>query len=241
VLSVLWDNVTAANSAIGWDVADSKLTLAPFLTPPALNGSLSIIPTASPITITFALSLSSTYSSTLLTQRVPITQLLANIVGLSGLLAFFGMAFGSFEGYCARKKGGVGTHKHLPLTSSISSGGDGGASALGGSPMEEAAVFTVDNLMRVGSPALSQRETGHAEGSLAGELQALRKVVEEGQAALWRKVGALEAAACPLEAPRAAVVAVVWQRHSDTSGDVWFTNSAGETAWELPSGAVLQQ
>jgi len=230
VLSVLWDNVTAANSAIGWYLADSKLTPAPFLTPPALNGSLSIIPTASPVTVTFVLSLSSTYSSTLLTQRVPITQLLANIVGLSGLLAFFGMAFGSFEGYCARKKGGVGTHKHLPLTSSISSGGDGGASALGGSPMEEAAVFTVDNPMRVGSPALSQRETGHAEGSLAGELQALRREMEALKAAVW-----------PLEAPRAAVAPVVWQRHSDTSGDVWFTSSAGEMAWELPSGAVLQQ
>jgi hypothetical protein len=126
VLSVLWDNVTAANSAIGWYLADSKLTLAPFLIPPALNGSLSIIPTASPVTVTFALSLSSTYSSTLLTQRVPITQLLANIVGLSGLLAFFGMAFGSFEGYCARKKGGVGAHKNLPLSSSAGSGGDYG-------------------------------------------------------------------------------------------------------------------
>ena len=95
--------------------------------------------------------------------------------------------------------------------------------------MEEAAVFTVDNPMRVGSPALSQRETGHAEGSLAGELQALRREMEALKAAVW-----------PLEAPRAVVAAVVWQRHSDTSGDVWFTSSAGETAWELPSGAVLQ-
>ena len=107
VLSVLWDNVTAANtnSAMGWYLADSKLTLAPLLTPPALNGSLSIIPTASSVTVTIALSLSSTYSATLLTQRVPITQLLANIVGLSGLLSFFGMSFGWFEAACTRKRG----------------------------------------------------------------------------------------------------------------------------------------
>ena len=62
-----------------------------------------------------------------------------------------------------------------------------------------------------------------------GELQALRREVE-----------ALKAAAWPLEAPRAAVAAAVWQRLSDTSGDVWYTSSAGETVWELPSGAVLQ-
>ncbi len=243
VLSVLWDNITAANSAIGWYLADSKLTLAPFFTPPGLNGSLSIIPTASSVTVTFALSLSSTYSSTLLTQRVPITQLLANIVGLSGLLTFFGMAFGSFEGYCARKKGGVGAHKHLPLSSKIGSIGDGGGSAPGGSPMEASSLLAVDNPLRVGSPALFQRETGLAEDSLRGELQALRKVVEVGaqrEAALWRKVDALEAAAWPLEAPRAAVAAVVWQRLSDDSGDVWYTSSAGETAWELPTGAILQ-
>jgi len=30
----------------------------------------------------------------------------------------------------------------------------------------------------------------------------------------------------------------VWQRHSD-GGDVWFTSSAGHTAWELPPGAAL--
>ena len=50
----------------------------------------------------------------------------------------------------------------------------------------------------------------------------------------------LNVAAPPIPKP-AAVAAVVWQRHSDTSGDVWYTSSAGETAWELPSGAVLQQ
>ena len=170
VLSVLWDNVTTANSAIGWDVADSKLSLAPFLSPPGLNGSLSIIPTASPVTVTFALSLSSTYSSTLLTQRVPITQLLANIVGLSGLLAFFGMAFGSFEGNCVRKRAGVGAHRHLPLSSAE-------GSALGGMPNP-----SLQNI--VSNPLVRQR-------SSVASLIPLKADVTHAQ--LLARVAALEA------------------------------------------------
>ena len=239
VLSVLWDNVTASNSAIGWDVADSKLTLAPFLTPPALNGSLSIIPTASSVTVTFALPLSSTYSSTLLTQRVPITQLLANIVGLSGLLAFFGMAFGLFEGYCARKRGAVEPHKPPLLRSSTGSGGDGGGSALGGSPVEANSVVAVNNPLQAASPTLPQRLTHHSECSLAGELQVLRREVEALKAAVSPREPP-RAAVLLLEAPRAAVAAVVWQRHSDAGGEMWYTSSAGETAWELPPGATLE-
>jgi hypothetical protein len=194
-----------------------------------MASAVAVAPLAAAVNVTLLLPLSATYVTRLLTERVPWTQLVANIVGLSGLLAFFGMAFGSFEGYCARKKGGVGAHKHLPLSSSAGCGGDGGGSALVGSPIEASSVLAVDNPLRVGSSSPYQRQPGHAEGSLAGELQALR-----------RKVEALEAAVGPLEAPRAAVAAVIWQRHSDTSGDVWFTSSAGETAWELPSGAVLQ-
>ena len=33
---------------------------------------------------------------------------------------------------------------------------------------------------------------------------------------------------------------VVWQRHSDEA-DVWYVSSEGETAWDLPAGAVLRQ
>jgi serine/threonine-protein kinase len=237
VLSVLWDNTTAFDSAIGWYLADSKLILAPFLTPSALNGSLSVIPTASFVTVTFALSLSSTYSSTLLTQRVPITQLLANIVGLSGLLAFFGMAFGSFEGFCSRKRGAVGgANNHLPLSSSA------GISAQGGYPVEANAVLAVENPLWVGSPVA--RETENAECTLAGELKTLRKLVEAGaqrEAALWREMEAIKKEILPQEAPAAAAAAaVMWRRRSDSSGYAWFTSSAGDAAWELPPGASLQ-
>jgi sugar lactone lactonase YvrE len=211
VLSVLWDNVTAANSAIGWYLADSKLTLAPPLLPPAINGSLSILPTASPVTVTFALALSSTYSSTLLTQRVPITQLLANIVGLSGLLAIFGTAFGSFELYCARKSRAGGS-KRTPLRSS-NDGTEG--ENVEAAPQHEAEVFAVENILRQGS--LTQR---------AGSTNALKHGLGAGA---QRVVSA--------EGPAADVV---WQRMSDSSGDVWFTSSAGDTAWVLPPGARLE-
>ena len=208
VLSVLWDNVTAANSAIGWYLADSKLTLAPPLLPPAINGSLSILPTASPVTVTFALALSTTYSSTLLTQRVPITQLLANIVGLSGLLALFGTAFGSFEVYCARSR--AGGSKRAPLRSS-NDGTEGGN--VEAAPQHEAEVFAVENMLRQGS--LTQR--AGSTNALRHGLGAQRVVSAEGPAAN-----------------------VVWQRMSDSSGDVWFTSSAGDTAWVLPPGARLE-
>jgi hypothetical protein len=39
-------------------------------------------------------------------------------------------------------------------------------------------------------------------------------------------------------AAAAGVAAPVWQRHSD-GADVWYTSSAGDTAWELPLGAAL--
>jgi len=118
VLSVLWDNVTQSRSTRGWYLADSDLTVSPPLTPPLLNGGLSLIPAASPVTVTFALSMSSTFSSTLLTQRIPIAQLLANIVGLSGILAFFGHFFGAFESWTPKKRKKTGGRNPLTLAES---------------------------------------------------------------------------------------------------------------------------
>ena len=206
--------VTAANSAIGWYLADSKLTPAPPFIPPAVNDSLSILPTASSVTVTFALALSTTYSSTLLTQRVPITQLLANIVGLSGLLTIFGIAFGSFEGYCSRRAG----KKRTPLRSS--NGGTEGGSAEA-APQLEAAEFAVDNLLRQSPP--TQRAAN-----------AVAVMREQGGGA---QRGALMPRAVSANCPAAQAV---WRRQNDASGDVWFINSAGETAWELPPGARLE-
>jgi hypothetical protein len=56
-------------------------------------------------------------------------------------------------------------------------------------------------------------------------------------AALAPPAGALAPAApgvAPLPPP-----AVTWVREDDGAGDSWFRSSAGDTAWELPAGAVL--
>jgi hypothetical protein len=269
VLSVLWDNVTAANSAIGWEIADSKLTLAPPLTPTALNGSLSIIPTASPVTVTLALSLSSTYSSTLLTQRVPVTQLLANIVGLSGLLAFFGMAFGSFEGYCARRT--AGAHKPPPLSSSE---GGGRGPSVPESPPLPLTQMARSPLLRHRSSVFrpppggssAQLQSSSAAGSGTEQQQVEQQVEADSQreGAAFAVDNPLLRASFPASRLRAdeaalaggldrravlaeeaaqggaaAAAVVVWQRHSDATGEVWYTSSSGDTAWDLPQGAAL--
>ena len=145
VLSVLWDNITGSN-AVGWYLADSDLTLAPPFSPATLNGSLSLAPSSSShVTVTIALSLSNTYSVTRLTQRVPITQLLANIVGLSGLLAVFGLSFGWFEAVCAKKV--VGGRQPLSTT----------LNAPPAQTSQEKSMFFHDNPLAVQPPALQTR------------------------------------------------------------------------------------
>ena len=104
VLNVLNDT-TASTGAIGWHIASQQLTAddAPSAAPTPLNGSLSLIPTASAVSLTLTLALASTYESTTLSERVPITQLLANIVGLGGMLSMFGILFAYFEQHCSRR------------------------------------------------------------------------------------------------------------------------------------------
>ena len=99
VLNVLNDTTTTTGS-IGWHIAEQQLTPGAPFSPMPFNGSLSLLPTSSSVSVTFALSLASTYASTILSARVPLTQLLANIVGLGGMLSMFGLAFSYFEQYC---------------------------------------------------------------------------------------------------------------------------------------------
>jgi hypothetical protein len=237
VLSVLWDNATAANSAIGWDIADSKLTLAPFLTPPALNGSLSIISTASPVTVTFALSLSSTYSSTLLTQRVPITQLLANIVGLSGLLAFFGMSFGWFEAACAKRRREDIASRLSPGTSAQPAEA---ITAADGALEREASAFRIKNPLHHTLGA----HRGAGAGSLAAEdsfggvaqqpLQPRGAIRSEGASAVHP---APPLSAAP--APGSALAPSRWIRVTNGE-ETWYLAEADRKAtWVLPPGGII--
>jgi hypothetical protein len=80
-----------------------------------------------------------------LTQRVPWTQLLANIVGLSGVLGFFGVLYGQFE----RRVGGGGGGGRGP-PSGAAARGKGAVLQGGALPPEgrDEAVFAVDSPLR---------------------------------------------------------------------------------------------
>jgi hypothetical protein len=108
LFSVQWDNVSAANSAKGYELTRSDVALRRAALAPAAAGGggggggggaplLTIQPLGGAVNYTLLLPLASTYTVTVLTQRVPWTQLLANIVGLSGVLGLFGSLFSVCE------------------------------------------------------------------------------------------------------------------------------------------------
>jgi hypothetical protein len=70
------------------------------------RGGLLLKPLAAAVNLSFALPQSSTYISVLLTPRVRLVQLLANIVGLTSVLGAFGVLFGLTEDahkWCSKK------------------------------------------------------------------------------------------------------------------------------------------
>jgi hypothetical protein len=71
------------------------------------------LPAAAAVRIRFALSLQPSYLNVVLTEKVPITTLLSNIVGLAGIFSLFGMLLGFSDEFaalnpCARNKSGSG-------------------------------------------------------------------------------------------------------------------------------------
>jgi len=96
VLSVLWDNITQANSQ-GWMLSWQDLEVGPLQALASGDGGLLLQPAASSVTLTIALPLADTYHVTLLTPKVPWTALIANIVGLSGLIGMVGILFSHCE------------------------------------------------------------------------------------------------------------------------------------------------
>jgi hypothetical protein len=97
-LTVVNDSFTpGALSARGYELTRSALTLAR----PPLQGAaynfLLIQPLAAAVNFTIAFPLADTFVSVRLSQMVPVTQLLSNVVGLLGLMSVFGAAFTMFE------------------------------------------------------------------------------------------------------------------------------------------------
>jgi len=233
VLSVLWDNVTSTGSAMGWSLGDSKLTVgSPFNPPAQNNGSLTLLPLSSSVTVNFVLSVSSTYSSTLLTQRVPITQLLANLVGLSGMLAFFGVAFGNFEVYCTRGKHGG---KRQPLSHDRSNV----EGQLRKQTEAESLLARVAALeTRLGATPSVPAETPSSTARGASPIE-----IEGGKFSVGNPLVVVPSAA-PQQLqqqsnPPLACAPLVWKRHHDET-DEWFEClETGKIEWRAPQGATI--
>lgn len=230
VLSVLWDNVTGATSAIGWELADSKLTLAPPLTLPFLNGTHSLVPTASSVTVTFALALSTTYASTLLMQRVPITLLLANIVGLSGLLTFFALSFSTFEACTLFRR----TTKR-PLASAGGKGdtqaslepqGDSG----GLTPRAKKAHRTSMATTAPATPEATEPEL------IVTTHNPLQKAHDESDI-----LGIISTTEGGIESQHILQRGSIWKRYRDEK-DTWYVSKdTGDTAWSAPEGSIIEE
>jgi hypothetical protein len=101
------DSVSAGGVASKRGYAFTLSSVAPLrpALPTGSGGHLLVRPNAAALNLTIALPLSPTFVTTALTPLVPWTQLLANIVGLSGVLSVVGVLFGVAEKRMARGKG----------------------------------------------------------------------------------------------------------------------------------------
>jgi hypothetical protein len=171
LLGLLWSNVSSATSKRGYVLTRSSVATArgalPFIEDGAL---LAVAPLSAAVNVTILLPLSATYVTTLLTERVPWTQLVANIVGLSGILGVFGTLFGLCEKRLAR--GGAPGGKVV-----VAAAGEGAAKAAAvGSAAE--GLFSVSNPLRVGPLPVRRRSavalvlpSASAAGAHASALQ----------------------------------------------------------------------
>jgi hypothetical protein len=109
------DNVTAgAASRRGYALTVAIVAPSRPLLPADGAGNLLVRPTAAALNLTIALPLSPTFVATSLTPLVPWTQLLANIVGLSGVLSVVGVLFGATERRLAPKGPAVASAVDVP-------------------------------------------------------------------------------------------------------------------------------
>jgi len=224
------DSVSAGGVASKRGYAFTLSSVAPLrpALPAGSGGHLLVRPNAAALNVTISLPLAPTFVTTSLTPLVPWTQLLANIVGLSGVLSVVGVLFGAAEKRLAAKGKGA-------------SSGGAAAARCAGAPGGDAAA----EIAALRGALASQ----HAERQRQYEQQQRQYEQQQRQlAALAERVcGAVEARE-PLETTlnplRAAAAAATesapprrWRRHADAE-DVWFVaeDGSGETLWELPAG-----
>lgn len=112
VLTLLRDNVGVGGSKRGYAISLSSLQVA--RQQPQL-AALSVMPLAAALNVTVLLPLSATYVSTTVVEITPITQLLANIVGLGGLLSWFAWLYATVDSRSTpRQQDPGGASKALP-------------------------------------------------------------------------------------------------------------------------------
>jgi hypothetical protein len=209
------DSVSVGGVASKRGYAFTLSSVAPLRPPLPADGTGNILirPTAAALNLTIALPLSPTFVTTSLTPLVPWTQLLANIVGLSGVFTVVGVLFGVAEERLAVKKG-------APV-----SGASGGGSGL------EERMAHLSAL--VGEANQKMAEVAALERSLALAVQAQSKDAPLERGALVQ-ANPLHAAAARPEAADFEV----WVRHTD-GADVWFVGPAGQLEWTAPSGVKV--
>ena len=231
------DNVSAGGVASKRGYAFTLSSVAPLRPPLPVGGAgcLLVRPTAATLNLTIALPLSPTFVTTSLTPLVPWTQLLANIVGLSGVISVVGVLFSAVEKKLTRGDGGKGG----PLAA-----GNDARGSEGGVDSQFERVCALVKLANEHSAVAAARsaEATALQQSLAralsggASLAADNPLLRASCAATADRKSALPAASvAAIEA--APPLATVWHRHSDGE-DVWCTTSAGDPEWELPEGAV---
>ncbi len=233
------DSVSAGGVASKRGYAFTLSSEAPLRPPLPVGGAgcLLVRPTAAALNLTIALPLSPTFVTTSLTPLVPWTQLLANIVGLSGVISVVGVLFSVAEKKLTR--GGSG--KGGPLAAGNDAGSEGGNVD---SQFERLCALVKLANERSAEAAARSAEATALQQSLARALSGGASLAAENPLlrASWAATAARESAlpAANFAAREASPpLTTVWRRHSDGE-DVWFTNSAGDTEWELPEGAVLE-
>jgi hypothetical protein len=216
------DQVTAGGAASRRGYAFTLSTAAPqrAALPVDGAGNLLLSPAAAALNLTVSLPLSPTFVTTSLTPLVPWTQLLANIVGLSGVVGVVGLLFGLTEKRLAKGKAGV-----------LRAGAGAGAGAGGGD-----ASAAIEALQRQLDAQHAEQLRAHAAAQQ--QLHALAEQVRLGSA---RSEGG-PLTVNPLHAEKGRATGPrQWRRVKDAE-DVWFVaEDTGETVWAIPEGGVEVQ
>ena len=226
VLSVLFDNSSTALSlalgregfsgALGWQLTGQRVALGAALgAARGANGSLALAPAAARVRLTIALPLASTYALTVLSPQVQVSQLLANIVGLSGMLGLFGVLFQAYERYLAGRVKAGRVLAPGPESGSVEQKAAGAA---------EASSCGAEGV----SQGAAAQECVLTENPLTQQQQHQHQQLQEDNAVI-----PLQAVALPQES-------VTWTRHRE-GRETWYVSSKGESAWVLPEGAVASR